>query len=148
LTTKTRKTNSVETKELAGVVIYNEQGELLLIHRNTRYLTQWELPGGKVEEGESVHDTATREALEEISVNVAIGEVIGKASFVGQDILWNYTWLSAEIGDGQEPQIGEPHTFDGLAYFSLDALRNKTSEISPNVANFLKYMDNNSTSPV
>lgn len=43
---------------LAGCVILDEKGGLLLMHRNTPKRVQWELPGGKVEAGEEPEQTA------------------------------------------------------------------------------------------
>lgn len=39
--------------ELAGALIINKEG-LLLMHRNTENRAQWELPGGKVEKGDTI----------------------------------------------------------------------------------------------
>lgn len=41
----------IKILRLAGVIILNERKEILLLHRIKR--NQWELPGGKVDEGES-----------------------------------------------------------------------------------------------
>jgi len=129
----------MQTKELAGVVIRNDNGELLLLHRNTEKLAQWELPGGKVEPGEDFAATAVREAREEVGVNVVIGEMIGNAHFEHVGIDWSYTWFSAEL-TGEEPRVNEPHSFDGIAYWSIADLRKKTNDISPNLVNLLKVL--------
>ena len=38
--------------ELAGAIILDKDNRILLIHRNTPELKQWELPGGKLEKDE------------------------------------------------------------------------------------------------
>jgi 8-oxo-dGTP diphosphatase len=129
----------MQTKELAGVVIRNDHGELLLLHRNTDKLTQWELPGGKAEESESLEDTAAREAREELGAEVVIGEKLGNAHFVHAGIDWSYTWFNAQLKDS-EPRINEPHTFDDIAYWSIANLLKKTDDISPNLLNLLKVV--------
>jgi 8-oxo-dGTP pyrophosphatase MutT (NUDIX family) len=48
----------------AGGVVSNEQGEVLFIHR----LDKWDLPKGKVEEGEALELAALREVEEECSI--------------------------------------------------------------------------------
>ena len=50
--------------ELAGAVILNTNKEILLMHRNTEQLKQWELQGGKLEKGELPEQTAIRELKE------------------------------------------------------------------------------------
>jgi len=45
----------------AGGVVYNKKDELLMIFRNGK----WDLPKGKLEEGENIEDCAIREVREE-----------------------------------------------------------------------------------
>src|SRR3989344_1300427 len=52
-------------KQVYGV-IFNNQGELLIV--NT--VGNWQLPGGKPEKGESIHQTLHREVREEASVEI------------------------------------------------------------------------------
>ena len=54
-------------KEAVCVTIFNEKQEVLMI-RNKRYTIgrlEWEIPAGKMEEGESKEDAAKRECFEE-----------------------------------------------------------------------------------
>ncbi|CAM4045045.1 NUDIX hydrolase [Gillisia limnaea] len=48
----------------AGGMVYNDQKEILFIYRNKR----WDLPKGKVEDGESLEESAIREVMEETGV--------------------------------------------------------------------------------
>ncbi len=60
-------------KEAVAVVIFNERGDILFI-RNRRYTigkTEWEIPAGKVDGGESPEATALREAEEETGCRLA-----------------------------------------------------------------------------
>ncbi len=51
--------------------------EILLVHR-TRYSdTEWSLPKGKVDPGESLEQTAVREVREETGCVVRVGEFLG-----------------------------------------------------------------------
>lgn len=54
----------------AFCLILNEKKEFLLCHRRDKDL--WNLPGGKVEEGESPWQAAERESKEEIGVKTTI----------------------------------------------------------------------------
>ncbi len=54
-------------REAVCVVIFNEKDEVLLI-RNRRYTVgrmEWEIPAGRIEDGETKEDAARRECLEE-----------------------------------------------------------------------------------
>jgi len=55
-------------------IIVNKEGRILIIKRATRkekaYPGLWDLPGGGVEEGETLQETAKREAMEEVSLEI------------------------------------------------------------------------------
>jgi 8-oxo-dGTP diphosphatase len=125
-------------KELAGCVIYDEEGKLLVLHRNTPNLVQWELPGGKIEEGEEAANAAVREISEELLIDVEIIRKLGHASFEGLSTTWNYTWFEATIIDGV-PVVGEPSKFDAVGYVAKEDLA-KRKDISPNLVNLLKVI--------
>ncbi|MDG4821904.1 NUDIX domain-containing protein [Asanoa sp. WMMD1127] len=59
----------------ANVVVVNDAGELLLIRRSDN--ENWALPGGAMDLGESLPDTAVRETLEETGVRVEITGLVG-----------------------------------------------------------------------
>lgn len=50
--------------EAGGGMVYNNKKEILFIRRNSK----WDLPKGKIEEGESYEDAAIRETMEETGV--------------------------------------------------------------------------------
>ena len=103
---------------LAGCVIVDDQGRLLLIHRNTNAYTHWEIPGGKVEANEDPRDAAIRELKEELGVDVAITEHIGDVAFVDRDKDMHYSFFAANIVMG-EPQIIESHLHDDVRYIDI-----------------------------
>ena len=96
---------SMKTVQLAGCVIKDEAGKVLLIHRNTERLVQWELPGGKLEVGEDLQAAAIREVYEEVGIKVAIQREIGAANFDDNGVSWEYHWFEATILAGT-PTIG------------------------------------------
>ena len=121
--------------ELAGCVILNDSGEILLLHRSTPELTQWELPGGKNEPDESLEDTAMRETKEELGVEVSIVKKLGRATFSFEEKKWLYSWFKAKIVSGN-PYVVETNTFDDLRYWPLESLKERT-DISLNISNIL-----------
>lgn len=127
------------TKELnlAGAVIYDDEGRILLLHRNIPGLTQWELPGGKVEKGETPEVTAVREIKEELGVDVNIVAYLGEASFSQQDMKCWYKWYRAELVNTADiPAICEPQTFNGLQFWDTASLEGRP-DLSANLQNLL-----------
>jgi ADP-ribose pyrophosphatase YjhB (NUDIX family) len=67
------KANSVVPS--ANVVVVNDDGEILLIRRSDN--DNWALPGGGMDLGESLPDTAVRETAEETGIDVEITGLVG-----------------------------------------------------------------------
>jgi ADP-ribose pyrophosphatase YjhB (NUDIX family) len=59
--TYTYFSNIYKVMEAAGGIVFNPQGELLMIFRNDK----WDLPKGKIEHGETITESALREVNEE-----------------------------------------------------------------------------------
>lgn len=58
----------------AGGLVYNSDGDLLWMYRRGK----WDLPKGKVDEGESIEECAVREVKEETGLrNIQLGRLIG-----------------------------------------------------------------------
>ncbi|VWX62981.1 NUDIX hydrolase [Burkholderiales bacterium 8X] len=64
-----------------GVLIFNEQGQLLLAHATGQ--KHWDIPKGGAEPGESARDAALREVREETGIELAPGSLqeIGHLSY-------------------------------------------------------------------
>lgn len=121
--------------KLAGCVILDEEGKMLLMHRNTPKRVQWELPGGKIEENEEPMLTAQREVLEELGIKVSIVKKLGEKSFQEDGYEMDYIWFLATIDKGV-PTLKE-EKFDALKYFSWDELQNE-STLSANTRNLVE----------
>jgi 8-oxo-dGTP diphosphatase len=78
----------------AGAVIKNDKNEILMIKNPTR---GWELPGGHVEEGETIPDALVREVYEETGITVEIESFCGISQEVKSNIC-NTWWLGRAIG--------------------------------------------------
>jgi len=108
---------------LSGCVILDTNNSMYLLHRNKDGVTQWELPGGKVEANETPEQAAVREAGEELGIVVGLGKKLGATNFADKDVAYEYTWYLAEIQSG-ELSIREPELFDDLRAFAFDELPN------------------------
>jgi len=129
----------METKQInvAGCAIVRD-GALLLLHRI--HPSHWELPGGKIDDGENAEAAAVREIKEELLCSAKIITKLGEHDFKDHSgYEMGYTWFRAELQEGCEPQIGEPEKFDDLAYIPLSELIAYT--LSPNMQNFLAELD-------
>lgn len=75
-------------KPVACAIPHTDVGELILIRRGfepSRGL--WSMPGGFVDLGESVEDAARRECMEEMGIEVEIGELVGVYSHAGERVV-------------------------------------------------------------
>jgi len=128
----------MKPKQLAGCVIYNAERELLLLHRKTRELSQWELPGGKFEGADdTLQDTAERELFEELGVRAERIVKQGSVHFFQATVEFAFEWFEVEI-EGK-PYIRERHLFDALRFWDVQVLAERT-DISPNVRNLLQQL--------
>ncbi len=69
-----------------GVVIFNEKKQVVLIKRgNEPKKGLWAIPGGTVELGEQVRETAIREIKEECNINIELRDLIGVVDLILKD---------------------------------------------------------------
>ncbi len=123
--------------QLSGCTIINEKEELLLLWKKKQQ--HYELPGGKVDEGETLEETAKRECKEELGVEVIIEKYLGYENFtINGKELQSHKYL-ARIKEGQEPRINEPEKFEKLLWLPIKNY--KQYALAPNVKTFCeKYL--------
>ena len=83
----------------AATIVINDENEILLIKGPLR---GWEMPGGIVEEGESLKEAAIRETKEESGIDIEVVKFCGIFQNVDRSIC-NTLFLAKAIG-------GEPTT--------------------------------------
>lgn len=96
----------------AGGLVYNDQGELLMIFRRGK----WDLPKGKLDAGESIEDCAVREVMEETGlITVIRGNLIGITyhqyldPWMSEEVMKETHWFRMQAPGNQAliPQIEE-----------------------------------------
>ncbi|TYS82278.1 NUDIX hydrolase [Rossellomorea aquimaris] len=78
----------------AATIVQNEKKEILLIKGPRR---GWEMPGGQVEEGESLKEAAIRETKEESGIDIEVVKFCGVFQNVSRSIC-NTLFLARAIG--------------------------------------------------
>jgi 8-oxo-dGTP pyrophosphatase MutT (NUDIX family) len=99
-----------ENIEAAGGIVQNEEKEMLFIYRRAK----WDLPKGKLEQGESIEICAQREIEEETGItNLSLKRKVGETYHIytekGKHILKTSHWFYFTCPSNQvtKPQIEE-----------------------------------------
>ena len=124
--------------ELAGAILLDKENRILLMHRNTKDLKQWELPGGKLEKNETPEQAVIRELKEELNIIVQIIKYIGFKEFEDNGVMLKYHWYNCKIDTGM-PELME-EKFDDIKYFSKEEL-DTNKELSSNMKVLVKNID-------
>ncbi len=76
----------VKATVAADIIIQYDDGSIVLIKRgNDPFKNQWALPGGIMDEFETIEQTAVREAKEETGLDIKITQLVGVYSKPGRD---------------------------------------------------------------
>lgn len=113
------------TGKTATAIIQYPNDMILLIKRNTRpFLGYWALPGGRMDPGETLHQTVIREIKEETGLDIEILKVLGNYIEVGikDEIEYEYyptCFLVKQVGGELKKQDSE---IQDIQLFQLDTL--------------------------
>jgi 8-oxo-dGTP diphosphatase len=122
---------------LSGSIIIKDN-KLLLIYKKKH--KHYEFPGGKVEENETIEQTAIRETKEEIGCDIEIIQYIGYNDFSIENKNWRSHKFLAKIN--QIPKIMEKNKFKDILWLDIEEYKKGKKEfnLAPNVK---EYLDNN-----
>lgn len=118
----------------AGIVVWRG-GEVLLIRRGKPpYEGMWSIPGGRIQPGEPVRETALRELVEETGVTAEIAGLIDVVDSIGDHghyVLIDFAarWISGEPAAGDDAAEAEfvPHA-EALSRLEWDQTRRVIEE--------------------
>lgn len=113
--------------------VVSRDGEMLLIERQRGdYQNFWAFPGGKVEQGEHLHEAARREVYEEAGIDSTFDSHVGVVSEhlvtdgdVSEHFLLHICELSAEDGDVEYGAEGE------VRWFEIERIAKMSDELVP-----------------
>ncbi len=106
-------------KEACGVIVKRPDGKVLMLQRSGSVMgTGWGIPGGRIEEGDTIVDTLRHEALEEMGG-------LPKGSFSGRKYVFRLALVpgdtyeeSGDLVTVEEP--GEDFTYTTLEYVTTE----------------------------
>jgi 8-oxo-dGTP diphosphatase len=92
-----------------GGVVQDAGGRLLLIRRgHAPHAGLWSLPGGRVENGETLEQAIRREVLEETGLLVRPGAVVGRVRIPGDGVVYDVADLACTPDPpGQQAVAGD-----------------------------------------
>lgn len=109
-----------------GVMIENNQGHVLMGLRNASHgAGEWSFPGGHLEFGETIYQTAKREVEEETGLIIDEFELVSVADemrYIQSDGKHYLNIGVKAVYNGGEPQVLEPHKCAEWRWFALDKL--------------------------
>jgi 8-oxo-dGTP diphosphatase len=93
---------------VGAVVLDPEEGLLLIRRGHEPHTGLWSLPGGRVEEGETLQQAVRREVFEETGLSVRVGALAGRVPIPAGDVVYDVADFVCTVQPpGQQPVAGD-----------------------------------------
>jgi len=140
------KPERYQVRRATRAVVFDAQGNVALSHVDKG--DYWKIPGGGVEEGESVEDALRRECREEAGVEIEIGEPIGiiiEWRDAWEQLQISYCYRVSVVGEKNTPEYdeGEQEKKFSSHWMSYDEALQKFGNVSEGIyeARFMSTRD-------
>jgi 8-oxo-dGTP pyrophosphatase MutT (NUDIX family) len=132
----------------AGGIVQARSGEILFIHR----LGCWDLPKGKVEEGESLEQAATREITEETGIGILENQKFLCSTWhtyhhKGKDILKETTWYSFTTPKTSNTTPQSEEDIQRAEWLGIERICEVVDDTYPSIIDVIEAFRNEPTRP-
>ncbi len=124
-----------------GVAVVSE-GRVLLIKRGRgAQAGKWAVPGGKVDLGETLRETAVREVREETGLDIELGEAVwvGESIGPGDPPEWHYTLVDFVAAVNGDTSARPADDAADVRWVTLDEAR--TMDLTPTMFPLLDVLE-------
>lgn len=124
-----------------SVIVINADNQILLVRHRKGNRQYWVLPGGRLEYGETFHECAVRELLEETGLSVEVDKIVFLSEAIAPDRSRHIVnvYLTARVTGGVM-KVGNEPVLAGVDYLPLDEL-NRLTLYPPVSREILKSME-------